>query len=54
MFDHYDIYGLDAAALHRLRGDVANLSDAELGLPISKYGKTRSDRVRSRVFYLCS
>jgi uncharacterized protein (TIGR03086 family) len=33
MVDHHDIYALDAAALHHLRGDVANLSDAELGLP---------------------
>jgi hypothetical protein len=33
MVDHHDIYALDAAALHRLRGDVANLSDAELRLP---------------------
>ena len=33
MVDHHDIYALDAAALHRLRGDVANVSDAELGLP---------------------
>jgi uncharacterized protein (TIGR03083 family) len=33
MVDHHDIYALDAAALHRLRDDVATLSDAELGLP---------------------
>jgi uncharacterized protein (TIGR03086 family) len=33
MVDHHDFYALDAAALTRLRGDVANLSDAELGLP---------------------
>ncbi|HZC08771.1 MAG TPA: maleylpyruvate isomerase N-terminal domain-containing protein [Mycobacterium sp.] len=46
MFDHHDIYALDAAALHRLRGDVANLSDAELGLPTRCDGWTVEDLIQ--------
>jgi hypothetical protein len=46
MFDHHDIYALDAAALHRLRGDVANLSDAVLGLPTRCDGWTVEDLIQ--------
>jgi uncharacterized protein (TIGR03083 family) len=46
MVDHHDIYALDAAALHRLRGDVANLSDAELGLPTRCDGWTVEDLIQ--------
>jgi uncharacterized protein (TIGR03083 family) len=46
MFDYHDIYALDAAALHRLRGDVANLSDAELGLPTRCDGWTVEDLIQ--------
>jgi uncharacterized protein (TIGR03086 family) len=46
MFDHHDICALDAAALHRLRGDVANLSDAELGLPTRCDGWTVEDLIQ--------
>jgi uncharacterized protein (TIGR03083 family) len=46
MFGHHDIYALDAAALHRLRGDVANLSDAVLGLPTRCDGWTVEDLIQ--------
>jgi uncharacterized protein (TIGR03083 family) len=46
MVDDHDIYALDAAALHRLRGDVANLSDAELALPTRCDGWTVEDLIQ--------
>ncbi|PXW98506.1 TIGR03086 family metal-binding protein [Mycolicibacterium moriokaense] len=46
MRDHHDTYALDAAALHHLRADVANLSDAELGLPTRCDGWTVEDLIQ--------
>jgi Mycothiol maleylpyruvate isomerase N-terminal domain len=46
MVDRHDIYALDAAALHGLRGDVANLSDAELRLPTRCDGWTVEDLIQ--------